>query len=213
MFQTVGSGYLWVNSGFFFNFLYSVLSSFWEIFTFFVVFFYIFSIFHHESTIVYDQNFIKRLSLLKVHHHLLPVFTLKERKEGGYSRHGQDISTVVETETILNEVGLCQEHKAASLTFPSSEAGVVPSTSPSSVSISGQEIQLELMVLEMGKYLDIQIYVLSNSPIIQKLSKAVKTLSLEPTHALEIFPATGVIKGPSQEMHIFNQASDGPLEK
>lgn len=59
MFQTVGSGYLWVNSGFFLNFLYSVLSSFWEIFIFFIVFFYISSIFHHESTIVYDQNFVK----------------------------------------------------------------------------------------------------------------------------------------------------------
>lgn len=90
-----------------------------------------------------------------MHHHLLPVFTSKERKEGDYSRHGQDFSTVEETETILNEVGLSQEHKAAPLTFPSSEVGVVPSTSPSSVAISGQEIQLELMVSEMGKSLDI----------------------------------------------------------
>lgn len=55
----------------------------------------------------------------------------------------------------------------------------------------------------MGKYLDMQIYVLSNSPVIQKkVSQAVETLSLEPTHAWEVFPAagpTGVIKEPIQE--------------
>lgn len=53
-----------------------------------------------------------------------------------------------------------------------------------------QEIQLELTVLEVGKYLDMQIYVLSNSPIVQnKVSQAVETLSLEPTHVWEVFPA------------------------
>lgn len=93
---------------------------------------------------------------------------------------------------------------------------MVPSTSPLLVSIPAQEIHLELMVLEVGKDLDMQIYELSDSPVIQeKVSKAMEALSLE-LSSLEVFPAagpTGVIKKPFQEMHIFNRASNGPSEK
>lgn len=73
------------------------------------------------------------------------------------------------------------------------------------------------MVLEVGKYLDMQIYELSNSLVIQKeVSKAMKTLSLEPAFSLEVFLVagpTGVIKKSFQEMHIFNQANNDPSEK
>lgn len=71
--------------------------------------------------------------------------------------------------------------------------------------------------MEVGRLLDMQIYELSNSPVIlEKVSKAMETPSLEPAFSLEVFPAagpTGVIKKPFQEMHIFNEASDGPSEK
>lgn len=63
----------------------------------------------------------------------------------------------------MNEVRLSQEHKAAPVTCYNSEVGAGPSTSPAPVSIPAQEIQLELLVLEMGRYLHMQIYVLSNS--------------------------------------------------
>ena len=55
-----------------------------------------------------------------------------------------------------------------------------------------QEIQLQLKISEMGKYIDRQMYVLSKSLIIQKkVSRAVETLSLELNHILEVFPASG----------------------
>lgn len=60
------------------------------------------------------------------------------------------------------------------------------------VSIPAQEIPLESRVSEMDKYIDVQMYVLSNPPIKpKKVNGAVETLSLEPTHTLEVFPAAG----------------------
>ena len=43
----------------------------------------------------------------------------------------------------------------------------------------------------MGKYIDRQMYVLNKSLIIQKVSRAIETLSLELNHTLEVFPASG----------------------
>lgn len=104
-------------------------------------------------------------------------------------------------ETNLNEVGLSQGHRLLHYlaTVPQQEGCLLL---PSPIFIPAQEIQLGLTLLEMGKYLDVQMYVLSNSPTIQKVSQAVEMLSLEPTHAWEVFPAagpTGVIKEPIQE--------------
>lgn len=54
----------------------------------------------------------------------LLVFALMGRKEGGYLGLTQDILTEEEMETILNEVGLPQKHKAAPPTGPDSEVEV-----------------------------------------------------------------------------------------
>lgn len=85
------------------------------------------------------------------------------------------------------------------------------------VLIPVQEIQLQLKISEMGKYIDRQMYVLSKSPIIQKkVSRAVETLSLELNHTLEVFPASGTtesIKEPSKKRHLFNPAGVHSPEK
>lgn len=51
-----------------------------------------------------------------------------------------------------------------------------------------QEIQLQLKISEMGKYMNIRV---AKSPIIRKVNRAVETLSLELNHTLEVFLASG----------------------
>ena len=86
----------------------------------FVVLLYFFSIFHHEYAIIYNLNFVKGfhcydegdvryITIFRT----LAVFSLKEREKGGYPRPGQDIPTEIVIETVLDEVGLSRECKAA----------------------------------------------------------------------------------------------------
>lgn len=66
--------------------------------------------------------------------------------------------------------------------------GVPPASLPRLYSSPGNSAGVD--TLEMGKYLDMQINVLSNSLIIhKKVSQAMETLGLKPTHAWEDFPA------------------------
>lgn len=99
------------------------------------------------------------------------------------------------------------------------EAALVQAWDPASVGrasgpipLPAQGIQLQLTILEMGKYIDRCMCLATH----QKVSRAVETLSLEPAHTLEVFPAAGqteVIKEPPKETHLFNPANVCSPEK
>lgn len=123
----------------------------------------------------YDEGDVRYITIFRT----LTVFSLKERKKGGYSRPGRDIPTEIVIETVLDEVGLSRECKPAPPACCYPQVRVVTwrpwenrddqklSRDParwgsglqslSLVLMPAQEIQLQLKISEMGKYIDIRV--------------------------------------------------------